>query len=156
MRKTILIFSLLFFIIPSVLKCQTDSVEIHKISDTYIEIKSLRYVLDSGYARANGEYVVMSFMPRPIALKNGTVIIRDRLNKPLAIYIYSDSVQVVKEHYYPNGQIEYQRIHNQDKSLDIDKWYWKNGNLNRICYYGNGLNEVHLYSEEGELIEQKK
>ncbi len=146
----------MFLIIPSVLRCQTDSVEIHKFSDTYIEIKSLRYTLDSGSATENGAYMVTHFTPRPIGLKNGTVIIRNRLNKPLAIYIYSDSVQVVEEHYYPNGQIQFQRIRTKDDSLDIDKWYWKNGNLNYITYYGNGLNEVHTYSEEGELIEQKK
>jgi hypothetical protein len=141
---------------PTVLKCQNDSVEIHRMGDNYIEIKILRYKLDSNCVSDRGEVTVKSFIPEPVKLKNGTVFIKDRLNRTLATYFYSDSIVVTEEFYDRTGRMTGQKIHSKDGSYDIERWYWGNGNLYRMRYLGNGLDERYFFSEDGKMIERKK
>ena len=145
----------ILFFISIVSNAQNNSIEFRKISENYIEIKTSRFTLDSGYSVMPGAWAKISFEPRPVRIKNGTVLIKDRLNRPLAIYVYSDSSLLMEEH-YKEGQLRSQIIRGIKNSPSIEKYYWMNGNLQYLSYYCNGVNEVHEYSGDGQLIEERK
>jgi hypothetical protein len=173
MRKTIITISIILFFIPTVLKCQSDSIEINKISDTYIEIRSLRYKLDTSYStRENsfalqpkpgqpprypdGIYIKRQFVPQTIKIKNGTVVIKDRQNRPLDIYFYLDSVVIQHDEYFINGRLCSQEFNYKSDSLHIDKYFYGNGKLYAITYNRKGIEETFKYDEDGKLKEYIK
>ncbi|MCW3083115.1 MAG: hypothetical protein JWP12_481 [Bacteroidetes bacterium] len=169
MRKIIITIPLFFFFIPMVLKSQNDSIEINRISDTYIEIRSLRYKLDTSYSTPefsfhqpakpgapprypDGIYVKRQFVPQTIKIKNGTVVIKDRQNKPLDIYFYLDSVVIQHDEYFINGGLCSQEFDYKSESLHIDKYFYGNGKLYAITYQRKGVEETFKYDTDGKLI----
>jgi hypothetical protein len=178
MKKTIITISTIFLFIPTVLKCQSesDSIEVNKIADTYIEITTLRYKLDTSYATTethmiydqhpskpgyqphylDGIYIKRQFVPKPIVIKNGTVIIKDRQNKPLDIYIYQDSVLIQHDQYFINGGLCSQAFDLKKDSLNIYKYFYRSGKLSALTYQRQGLEEIFKYDENGKLIQHIK
>ncbi len=169
MRKIIIMLLIILFFIPIALKCQNDSIKINKISNTYIEITSLRYKLDTSYSTPeypfdqpakpgspprypDGIYIKRQFVPQTINIKNGTVVIKDRHNKPLDIYFYLDSVVIQHDEYFINGGICSQEFDYKSDSLHIDKYFYGNGKLYAITYKREGVEETFKYDKEGQLI----
>jgi len=130
-----------------------DSTIINKVNDNYIEIQSLRHELFKWTVVENGA-IKESFVPQTIPLKNGVVFIKDRLNRPIAIYVYSDSNIVQNDHFY-EGRLNWQSINFSD-STGIDKYYWENGNLKTLIYVKNNHKKAYNYTKEGELIDLKE
>jgi hypothetical protein len=146
------LFSILIvlFIVQAGFGQDDDSTIINRVNDNYIEIQSLRYTLFKWTNTANGA-IKESFIPQPITLKNGVVFIKDRINKPIAFYVFSNSC-ITQYDYFSEGKLSSQSINFSD-STGIDKYYWENGNLKNITYIYDNQKKIYNYTKEGALIE---
>ena len=129
-----------------------DSIIVNRVNDNYIEIQTLRHELFKWITLDNG-VMKENFVPNPIPLKKGVVYIKDRLNRPVAFYVYADSIIKGEEHFI-DGQLIIQSFNFSD-STGIDKEYWTNGNLRSLTYLESNQKKVYNYTEEGDLIELK-
>ncbi|MEO8146226.1 MAG: hypothetical protein ABI723_01250 [Bacteroidia bacterium] len=146
-----------------------DSIIINRISENFVEVKSLRQVLSKGYAlpkdslqiaqdKANnlldGGYVFENYIPRGPHLKNGIVVIKDKDNSILKIKYYSDSIQVLTEEYNNNILIDQTSFSPCDSTV-IEKYYFNDGRLQRIDLFDPKKQKERIivdYSEKGEII----
>ena len=162
------IIILILLLSSCLVNAQTDSTIINKINDHYVEVKSLRHVLIESHFDTTGysskpdytkiRYGVCDFtnhIPRGPRLKNGIVVIKDRLDRPLALYVYSDSSIIQDDHYF-EGRLDWQEFDNPKDSSSITKYYWGNGNFKSIYYYNGQKNEEFDYDEKGQLIKPKE
>jgi antitoxin component YwqK of YwqJK toxin-antitoxin module len=152
MRTSTLIILTLLILIPTIGKGQTDSIEVFKLNDNYIEMKSTRHVLkiDSFSMSPTMTFFTYSIIPKPTIIKNGVILIRDRQDKILKLYIYSDST-IIHEDHYLNGRLSRQVCNYTNDTLNIEKYYWDNGNLRSLIIYSDKKQIVYDYSENGQL-----
>lgn len=150
--KNLLTILIVLLVAQSGFGQSNDSIIVNRVNDNYIEIQTLRHELFKWRTINNG-VVKECFVPNPIPLKKGVVFIKDRLNRPIAFYVYSDSI-IIQEEHFVDGQLIIQSINFLD-STGIDKEYWRNGNLRSLIYLENNQKKVYNYTEEGDLIELK-
>jgi hypothetical protein len=161
------IIILILLLSSCLVNSQTDSTIINKINDHYVEVKSLRHVLSKGYSDTTeysptdnskmryGVYDFIDYTPRGPRLKDGVVLIKDRFDRPLALYVYSDSNLFQLDH-YKEGRIEWQEFDNPRDSSSIDKYYWDNGNYKTIYYYNGIKLDIFHYDKKGQFIKPKE
>lgn len=136
---------------------QEDSIIVNKMSDNFIEIKTLRHklfnnslpgggiILDSTIHNP-GTYAYQSLVPSGPVLKNGMVVIRDRNDNLLGINYYKDSIRVMEEH-YSNNKLTEQFVRMSNDSVLIDKYFFKeSGNTEFLSIMiGSDFTEIEYF-----------
>lgn len=157
-KNVIQIISILLISVPTMVWGQNDSVEIFKPNDNYIEIKTLRHALKFS-APLDTPMVGLtwgSLIPEPIKIKDGVVIIRDRQDNILKLFIYADSTMIQEEH-VKGGKLYRQFNHYDKTNIEVQKYYWENGNLQGLVLYSNKKILIYNFTKDGKLIiEQDK
>jgi hypothetical protein len=153
MKNTIQTILTLLTLVPTIAKGQKDSIEVFRLNDNYIEIKSLRHVLsiDSFSMTPTMSLFTYSLIPKPPKIKEGVILIRDRQDNMLKLYIYSDSSIIQEDHYY-KGKLSKQFSYESKDSVEVQKYYWDNGTLSDLVIYWNRKQTTYSYSKDGRLI----
>ena len=141
---------------------QSDSTIVLKKSENYIEIKSLRHVLAREWSDTSSvketpndrSWCLVSYIPKGPIIKDGIVVIRDRTNRILRMYIYQDSIQIQREEYRDNV-LQTQITSSKCGKYSIEKYFDKSGNLINLRYYIDGKYVEIKYTKEGEIEEFK-
>jgi regulator of replication initiation timing len=162
--KLKIIFSLLtLFTLKAIGQTKNnDSVLVTRYSDNYIEVKSLRHVLNETQTQKEkdseklvGLIIKTSYIPTEPILKDGMVAIKDKNDNLLFLNFYKDSMQIQSDKYVDNLLSE-QEIANPSDSSFIEKYYYKSGRLQSIYVTVKRRTTVVKYSESGQVIYNSK
>lgn len=150
MKKISLFLLVLITLISKDVFCQEDSVVVTKYNEHYVEIQSLRFVLDSlgpcPTKLGDGCVVRYDFRPKRQTLKNGIVLVKDRNNLPLELSFYDDSVLIQNNYFKSNGNIDYQDFGNSRIG----------GSINNDCYVVLFWNKEHTIDRIHYFFDKKK
>lgn len=151
MKRIKLFLLVLIAIISQNVFCQEDSVVITKYNEHYVEIQTLRFVLDSlgrcpGKPDGYGCVTRYDFRPKRLILKNGILLVKDRNDKPLELSFYDDSILVQSNYFKSNGNLDYQDFGNSKIG----------GSINNDCYVVLFWNKEHTIDRIHYFFDNKK
>jgi hypothetical protein len=113
---------------------QEDSVIVKRYNDYYVEIQSLRYRLDSTSSAPTGEVFGFNLRPKPIKMRDGIQLIKDRNNRPLYLNFYADSILVQENWFHANGAIGEQQFNGDKNSCNVSLQWYDDSTLYRIRF----------------------